>query len=173
MKCQIESLKNQLIFEKSRASEALTGMKEFRHHYELLNKEFEQEKQKTFIITANMTRQYKLMRDELMQKNNELQKVIDDKANIIQSLNKDKETLKTLHENEMSLKDSEISQRKKKMDDMTHEFGQMLKQTLDKMSEKIVVQTNGMQQPALNSMHSNIQLSSIPVPPKETSTTNE
>ena len=34
--------------------------------------QFEEEKHKTFIITSNMTRQYKLMRDELMKKNDEI-----------------------------------------------------------------------------------------------------
>ncbi len=39
----------------------------------------------------------------------------------------------------IALKDAEISEHKQKMDDMALEFSQMLKTTLDKMTEKIAV----------------------------------
>jgi hypothetical protein len=39
----------------------------------------------------------------------------------------------------LSLKESEIIEQKNKMDEMAHEFGAMLKATLDKMSEKIEI----------------------------------
>lgn len=139
LKTQIESLKNELVFEKSRYSEAFTAMKEFRTHYELLSKEFEEEKSKTFIITANMTRQYKLMRDELLKKTNDLSKSLDEKCLEIEELNAQQQQLNQMHQIELQNKDQHLQETQKKMDEMAHQFGQMLKQTLDKMSEKIVV----------------------------------
>ena len=139
LKTQIESLKNELVFEKSRYSEAFTAMKEFRTHYELLSKEFEEEKSKTFIITANMTRQYKLMRDELLKKTNDLSKSLDAKCLEIEELNAQQQELNQMHRLELQNKDQHLKETQKKMDEMAHQFGQMLKQTLDKMSEKIVV----------------------------------
>ena len=39
----------------------------------------------------------------------------------------------------IALKENEIQQMKLKMDQMAHEFGDMLKETLDKMSERIEI----------------------------------
>lgn len=139
LKTQIESLKNELIFEKSRYSEAFTAMKEFRSHYELLSKEFEQEKAKTFIITANMTRQYKLMRDELLKKTNDLTKKLDAKCLEIEELHCQQQELNKLHDMELENKDKKIEIIQSKLEDMSRQFGLMLRQTLDKMAEKIVV----------------------------------
>eukprot|EP01083_Nonionella_stella_P039692 107958_1 len=139
LKTQVESLKNELIFEKSRYCEAFTAMKEFRTHYELLSKQFEEEKSKTFIITANMTRQYKLMRDELLKKTNHLTKEVDDRSLQIEELQAQQNQFNEMHQTELQNKDKELKETHKKMDEMAHQFGQMLKQTLDKMAEKIIV----------------------------------
>ena len=139
LKTQIESLKNELIFEKSRYSEAFTAMKEFRTHYELLSKEFEEEKSKTFIITANMTRQYKLMRDELMKKTNDLSRNLDQKCLEIEELHSQQQELNKRHQFELENKDKKIKMMQSKLEEMSRQFGSMLRQTLDKMAEKIVV----------------------------------
>merc|ERR1712129_247083 len=139
LKTQIESLKSELVFEKSRYCEAFTAMKEFRTHYEILSKDFEEEKSKTFIITANMTRQYKLMRDELLKKTNALGRDVDAKTLEIEELHCEHEELVAMHQHELENKDKQLKESQIKMDEMAHQFGQMLKQTLDKMSEKIVV----------------------------------
>ena len=44
---------------------------------------------------------------------------------------------------ELALKDAEIKEQKDKMEDMAVEFGEMLKETLDKMSEKIEITNQG------------------------------
>ena len=44
---------------------------------------------------------------------------------------------------ELALKDAEIKEQKDKMEDMAIEFGEMLKETLDKMSEKIEITNQG------------------------------
>ena len=138
-KSQIESLKNELIICKSKYSEAYIGMKEFKKHYELLSNEYENEKNKTFLITANMTRQYKLMRDDLINKLNVIKQELNDKNDIINNLNDTIKELKLYHENELKIKNNELNSKTKKMDGMAQEFGEMLKQTLNKMGEKIVI----------------------------------
>jgi len=42
----------------------------------------------------------------------------------------------------------QIADLRQKMDDMSHEFGEMLKETLDKMSEKIEATSNEWEQDA-------------------------
>ena len=43
---------------------------------------------------------------------------------------------------------NQIADLKQKMEDMSHEFGEMLKETLDKMSEKIEATSNEWEQDA-------------------------
>merc|ERR1712013_562590 len=152
LKTQIESLKNELTFEKSRYAEAFTAMKEFRTHYELLSAEFEEEKSKTFSICSNATRQYKLMRDELLKRTSELRRTLDAKELEIEELHGQQQSLNEMHHIELQTKDKALKQTQKKMDEMSHQFGQMLKQTLDKMSEKITVNNVDML-----SMHSSLK----------------
>ena len=47
------------------------------------------------------------------------------------------EELHKQKDQELALKDAQIADLRQKMDDMSHEFGEMLKETLDKMSDKI------------------------------------
>ena len=44
---------------------------------------------------------------------------------------------------ELARKEAEIAEQKQKMEDMAVEFGEMLKETLDKMSEKIEITNQG------------------------------
>jgi len=47
------------------------------------------------------------------------------------------------------MKDEEISELKAKMDDMAEEFGEMLRETLEKMRERIEVSSSGFDGPDL------------------------
>ena len=132
-----------IVFSKMRLSEAEAAMRQFRNHYELLDDEYKEEKQKTFVITANMTRQYKLMRDELMHKCDELKQECTHKNTQLQNM----QNMQNMHKDkeeafnaQMALKEQQIQEYKLKVDDMSLQFSQMLKQTLHKMSERIVVQ---------------------------------
>ena len=50
-------------------------------------------------------------------------------------------------------KDEEIQELKAKMDDMAEEFGEMLRETLEKMRERIEVSTGNFDAPELNVQH--------------------
>ena len=51
----------------------------------------------------------------------------------------EKEEIVRQKDSEIEQREASIQEQKTKMDEMAKEFGQMLKQTLDKMSEKIVI----------------------------------
>ncbi|ETO33130.1 hypothetical protein RFI_03976 [Reticulomyxa filosa] len=168
LKTQIESLKHQLsllpstclekkkefgfvvsVYEKIKASEIDTYIHFLKSSLLLklckndVLQDYEAEKQKTFVITANMTRQYKLMRDELTNKIDTLTEIIEEKNKEISLLQTEKNNLEKKAQSQIKEKNEEIEEWKKKMEDMAHEFGQMLKVFIiaffDKMSERIVL----------------------------------
>lgn len=140
------------------ASQSETEARELRRRLNVLNEDFVQERKNSFEITADMTRQYKSMKQELLQTINTLN------AQIMQEKDRyaQKETAMQVMEAKkvrlllfanvsqrsnywsnqddlVATKNAEIAEWKKKVDEMAMEFSQMLKQTLDKMSERIII----------------------------------
>lgn len=104
-----------------------------------VQKDYEEEKDRTADIVSDMTRQYKAMREELMKKVNSLNEEIAFYKNKLEEEKERVEEMERKKDQEIALKDDKISELTSTMDEMTHEFSQMLKQTLEKMSEKIVI----------------------------------
>jgi hypothetical protein len=122
---------------KSSSSEAV--VKELRVRLFDLFAEYKKEKENTFQIAANMSRQYKLMREEHLKTISGLEESIKEYKHKLELAKVATEEMKSKRNNEIERKDTEIIAQERKMDTMAKEFGQMLKQTLDKMSEKIVI----------------------------------
>ena len=94
---------------------------------------------RTFALASDMTRQYKRKVEDMLREKSEeeqLRLAVEDKLAALQ-LARDQLERDLLQR--LQLKEAEIVEQKNKMDLMAHEFGQMLKQTLDKMSEKIEI----------------------------------
>ncbi len=137
---------------------------------------FEEEKRQNFEVVADMTRQYKTMREELLIKINALEEKctqLQDKVGAARRVHTPwswfvqhhlidrvlsatvviplsfcappeqaaREAAESERRNNqaLQLKDAEIIEHRQKMDDMAVEFSQMLKLTLEKMSEKVAV----------------------------------
>jgi hypothetical protein len=86
-----------------------------------------------------MTRQYKRKVEDMLREKSEEEQLrlqVEDK---LAALQLQKEQLERDMLQRLALKEAEILEQKSKMDEMAHEFGQMLKATLDKMSEKIEI----------------------------------
>ena len=64
---RIESLEQQLVWREEKVQKALAAQKELQDRVAHYHKDFEREKEEVFDISADMTRQYKGMREELLE----------------------------------------------------------------------------------------------------------
>uniref|UniRef100_A0A7S1CEK7 Dynein regulatory complex protein 12 n=1 Tax=Bicosoecida sp. CB-2014 TaxID=1486930 RepID=A0A7S1CEK7_9STRA len=136
---QNAALRRQLAERTDAATEAIKARRELSERVETLKKDFEEERDSTFEITADMTRQYKAMQEELLGRINSLENTIND---LKDKLEESKVTLeRTIKEKDevIDSKEDEIAQLRSKMEEMASEFGDMLQETLKKMSERIEV----------------------------------
>ena len=134
---RIESLEQQLVWREEKTQAALAGQKELQERVAAYHADFEQEKNDIFDISADMTRQYKGMQEQLVERITQLSNTVQDLQDKLDDA--ESHLAKTVREKDeiIAAKDEEISQMKAKMEDMAREFGGMLKETLDKMRERI------------------------------------
>ena len=111
--------------------------KQMKERMKEVNERYEKQKEETHEITRDMTRQYKDMQETLVSKINLLE-------GTIQELKDELETDRATFQQKLRAKDQvisdqeeEIKEMKSKMEGMAAEFGDMLKKTLDKMKERI------------------------------------
>ncbi len=95
------------------------------------------EKQKTNYIIADMTRQYKATQDELTSQTTILENQIATNKETIESLRQQKQAVIEEKNKILSSKNNEIDAMQKQIDELSSHFSKMLKDTLDKMTEKI------------------------------------
>ena len=204
-KLRIESLERELVSRSEAMNKAVAEQMKMRQKVAEFHQDFVKEKQDTFAITSDMTRQYKQMQEDLLRRNNEQQLRIEDLQDqvlflsliylsfwvllplpvsftmlslllwptfapialilfffqlqnahsALVALTKEKdrvielkvhvcycvavlEVLLLVPSTHLVLvQEQEIVELKEKMEDMAVEFGEMLKDTLDKMSERI------------------------------------
>lgn len=74
-----------------------------------------------------MTRQYKSMREELLKKVNALEDTIMMYKDKLEAAKAAKDDMERKKDQKIALKEAEILEQKNKMEEMAHEFGQMLK----------------------------------------------
>jgi len=121
------------------STRALASQRELQERVEELQRDFTQEQQGTFEITKDMTRQYKSMQEELLNRVNTLENTITELRDQLEASRNHLEDTKREKDQIIAAKDAEIAEMKGKMEEMAHEFGDMLKETLDKMKESIDV----------------------------------
>jgi len=121
------------------STRALASQRELQERVEELQRDFTQEQQGTFEITQDMTRQYKSMQEELLNRVNTLENTITELRDQLEASRNHLEDTKREKDQIIAAKDAEIAEMKGKMEEMAHEFGDMLKETLDKMKESIDV----------------------------------
>lgn len=121
------------------AGEAETRNAYLREKIEEYNKKYEKAHKKCEEITVNMSSEYTAVRESLIVQITGLKNTITELQNQLEIA---KETLKKTKEEKnkiISQREQEIVQMKIRMEQMTNEFGEMLKAVLDKMSERIEV----------------------------------
>ncbi len=136
---QIESLKLQLVKESNKSTEAERTVKDLRSKLIEVQSAAAAEKSRSVDISADMTRQYKSMREELIKKIQSLEDDIVAYKDKLEQSKAEKLELERRKDAKIALKDAELAEQKAKMEEMAREFGQMLKATLDKMAEKIEI----------------------------------
>lgn len=88
-------------------------------------------------IVSDMTRQYKSRFEELLAKLNDLEREKEDNKAKIEGLDEVLAALEEEHKGIEKEKVDEIQRLRKQIDDMSQEFANMLKSTLEKMGERI------------------------------------
>ncbi|RHY27878.1 hypothetical protein DYB25_014131 [Aphanomyces astaci] len=133
--CVNRSLQLQLADRHEMAVKAMEAKKELQGRVTDLQKDFEMGKTQTFGITQDMTRQYKSMQEELLNRINALENTNTELRDQLVHL----EEVKREKDGVIGSKNSEIQELKAKMEEMAAEFGDMLKETLDRMRERIEI----------------------------------
>jgi len=131
----------QLLIQNAQVSDAVCEAKECKQKLEILSENFKEEEQKQFAISMNMTRQYKLMREKLLNRIYQLDEQIGKMKEKMETVTKGCDFKLQEKDQIIEAKNKEIAQASVRNEELQQEFGQMLKQTLKKMSERIVIST--------------------------------
>ncbi|GMI58456.1 hypothetical protein ScalyP_jg2307 [Parmales sp. scaly parma] len=143
------SMEKQIDHRTEKKDAAVVDQKAMMKKMKEVNERYEQNVQDTDDITKDMTRQYKSMQEELMNKINLLEGTIHELQDELES---DRSSFqRTLKEKDTKInnKDAEIAGMKLKMDDMAAEFETMLKETLNKMKERIELNSQNFEEQAV------------------------
>eukprot|EP00903_Cladosiphon_okamuranus_P021503 g19768.t1 len=139
----LQSLQIQLAGRTDETSRALEQKREMVDQIQEMQRKVENEQIGTLDITRDMTRQYKGMQEELLNRINQLEGTIQALQDELERSRLELEQAVKEKDSTIAAKDKEISQMKVKMEDMAQEFGDMLKETLDRMRERIEVNSTG------------------------------
>ncbi|RLN97354.1 hypothetical protein BBJ28_00013598 [Nothophytophthora sp. Chile5] len=133
------SLQMQLAERHELAVKTMESKRELQDRVCDLQKDFERERKETFGITQDMTRQYKSMQEELLNRVNTLENANTELRDQLELGRVNFEEMKREKDRSLAAKNLEIQELKAKMEEMAQEFGDMLKETLDKMRERIEI----------------------------------
>ncbi|GMH33515.1 hypothetical protein BSKO_01349 [Bryopsis sp. KO-2023] len=134
---EIISLQRLLEVRSHEALEARRSERQWRERGQAFSEVLESQKQETRDITSDMLRQYKAMQDKFVKKVSDLE---EKNATLRSQLSVKDEEIQVVRDEKDELKrktDSEITEYRRKLSDMQHEFADMLKETLDKMHERL------------------------------------
>lgn len=104
-----------------------------------LDRGFKDEHDKSLEVTGEMSRQYREMQDSFNERIEVLQGEVSDSKQEIESVQREIEKTRIEKDEVIRKKDEEIRALTLKMETMAFEFADMLKETLDKMSQRIEV----------------------------------
>lgn len=116
---------------------AIEAQKELRERISVDAREFAQEREDHTAITAEMTRRYAQMQEELLAKSGALETRLSEQKRELEEARLRIEEERRGRAEERMRKEDEILDHKHQMDDMAHEFGEMLKETLAKLGAEL------------------------------------
>lgn len=130
---QCETLERELRIKSAEAEEALRSEMELRAKVEQMEGHFKQEQGTTFAIAADMARQYKALQEELIFKINSLEALLTEQKEELDMTNHELRELIRDKDDDIELKDRQISELNERMNEMSQEFAGMLAETLQLM----------------------------------------
>ena len=136
---EVMSLRTQLGMRQTALTDAETAKRQAEEKLAKLRADLDQEQATAYEISKDMTRQYKGIQEELLGRINMLEGRINEQNDQLERARLQLEETRREKAQELARKDAEIAEQKQKMEDMAVEFGEMLKETLDRMSERIEV----------------------------------
>uniref|UniRef100_A0A6U9LQT0 Dynein regulatory complex protein 12 n=1 Tax=Oxyrrhis marina TaxID=2969 RepID=A0A6U9LQT0_OXYMA len=99
--------------------------------------DLEREKKTTFAVTADMARQYKALQEDLIHKINSLETTLTEQREELDLAQHELTELIKEKDEEMAYRDETIAQLKKRIEEMSAEFVDMLKSTTTLMKEHL------------------------------------
>ncbi|CAM9298078.1 unnamed protein product [Phaeothamnion confervicola] len=141
----LTSLKMQLADRTDEANQALAERQRMQDRVEDMQRMLKEAGQGTFVITQDMTRQYKGMQEELLNRINQLERTIAVLQDELEASRADTQRVAREKDAVIEAKDRDLQQARMRvrMDAVVQEFGDMLKETLDTMRERIEVNSVG------------------------------
>jgi predicted nucleic acid-binding Zn-ribbon protein len=136
---RIESLEMQLVWREDKVKTSLASQAELQQRVSDYHSDFATAKAEMFDISSDMSRQYKERQEYLMAQINALNQTIQEQKDELERAQLALEDVQRSKAQELARKDTEIAEQKAKMESMAVEFGEMLQETLDKMSAKIEI----------------------------------
>eukprot|EP00358_Blepharisma_japonicum_P004044 CAMPEP_0202945528 /NCGR_PEP_ID=MMETSP1395-20130829/6572_1 /ASSEMBLY_ACC=CAM_ASM_000871 /TAXON_ID=5961 /ORGANISM="Blepharisma japonicum, Strain Stock R1072" /LENGTH=161 /DNA_ID=CAMNT_0049645659 /DNA_START=131 /DNA_END=613 /DNA_ORIENTATION=+ len=134
---EINVLKWRIATEQEKADRSRAGQNECRQKLVDLNQAFDEESKRAFQMTSEMKAQYKVMVKDLDEKIGNLERELNGGESDLFEKERNIKDMVRAKDKEIDEKDNEIRELRKKIDDMSQEFANMLKATLDKMQERI------------------------------------
>ncbi|GAQ79977.1 hypothetical protein KFL_000430190 [Klebsormidium nitens] len=138
---EIASLQRQLVEREHEVSMARNEEKLLRERLIALTRALDEQHEAIEDVTDDLTRRFKAGQDQLLtlvadlsERNKELQQTLDRKEDTVRQMNAEKD--RVLHD-----KDRQIQDLKGKMEEMSVQFAAMLKETLEKMSDRVTGQS--------------------------------
>lgn len=144
---RVETLERYLVLRTEQTHRAQAEQQDMRERMRDVDEDAELEKEERLSIAADMVRQYKSMQDDLLTQINDLSNKKLHLKDQLALANLTLEQTKKERDQELEKKDQEIIVLKQKMQDMVSEFGDMLRETLEKMGTMIQQQQQQHQQP--------------------------
>eukprot|EP00033_Pygsuia_biforma_P002383 GCRY01002637.1.p1 GENE.GCRY01002637.1~~GCRY01002637.1.p1 ORF type:complete len:195 (-),score=40.69 GCRY01002637.1:511-1095(-) len=136
---KIDALERELVLRSEQTSRAIASRNELREKVNDFHSDFQREKIDRSDLVSDMTRQYKAMQEELINRINVLETAKSELTENLELAQLALDETKKEKDRIIATKDKIIAEQKQKMEEMALEFGDMLKETLDKMSERIEV----------------------------------
>ncbi|CAI2379492.1 unnamed protein product [Moneuplotes crassus] len=132
-----ESLQKKLIDEQHRANTEKAAENEVKSKVMKIEKDFEEEVERTADIISDMTRQYKSKEEDLLNKICNFEERVTKLKETTEERKITIDTLKKEKEDKLDEKNKLIKELKDNIDSMSSQFAEMLKETLNKMKTRI------------------------------------
>lgn len=134
---EIVCLERQLDLRQTETREARLTEREWRTQLHNVNERLAEQQEETLDITSDMSRQYKAMQADMTRANEALELELRNAKLALTDKEAEMAAMQADFELRLREKDTHIKELQSKLEDLAHEFSEMLKETLEKMSSKI------------------------------------